>query len=109
MGLPQFESYGWNAFRIKRNADEGEISSFSQHWTSKQVASPVSLNSSNSFYLRCRNGKITASVNDKQIFKEVIPPENSHLSGDEFFLGLGAFNDMNTTTIRYQSVQVKKL
>ncbi len=109
MGLPEFETYGWNAFRIKRNADEGEISTFSKHWTSKQIASPVSLSESNSFVLRCKNGRVTASVNEKEIFKQVTPPENRHLPSGDFFLGLGAFNDMNTTTIRYRNVQVKKL
>jgi hypothetical protein len=108
MGLPEFDAYGWNAFRIKRNSNEGEIASFSQHWTSQQVSSPVTLSKSNTFTLRCRDGKVSASVNNKEIFKEVTEPENYVITTNEFFLGLGAFNDMNTTVIKYHDVQVRK-
>jgi hypothetical protein len=110
MGLPDFDTYGWDAFRIKRNNDEGDVVSFSQHWTKNQVLSPVAINSrTNSFDFRLQNGKVTASVNDREIFDKVNPPENYYLSTNEFLLGLGAFNDMNNTVIRYYDIKARKL
>jgi len=39
----------------------------------------------------------------------VDPPENWYFSTNEIYLGLGAFNDMNDTVIRYSRVQVHQL
>jgi hypothetical protein len=110
IGLPQFNSSRWYAFRVKRNPDEGDVVSFSHRWSPKQVVHPVSLNSeTNSFSFRYQGGVASASVNDKEIFRDAQRPENICLSTNQFFLGLGAFNDMNDTVIRYRNVQVRKL
>jgi GYF domain 2 len=110
MGLPDFDTYGWDAFRIKRNDDEGDVVTFSEHWTKNRVLSPVALNSkTNSFDFRFQNDKVTAFVNGQEVFDKVNPPENYYLSTNEFLLGLGAFNDMNNTVIRYDTVKARKL
>ena len=43
------------------------------------------------------------------MFKGVELPRDKSVPTNEFYLGLGAFNDMNTTVIRYHDVQVRKL
>lgn len=110
MGLPQYESYNWYAFRMKRNSDEGDVASFSQHWTKNQVLAPAQIDShTNSFDFRFQNGLVTAMVNGRDVFKNVAPPKNSYVSTNEFLLGLGAFNDSNSTVVRYRNVQVRRL
>jgi hypothetical protein len=110
MGIPEYDAFGWDAFRLKRNDDEGEVISFSQHWTRNQVFNRIKLNSStNSFYFRLRAGKVSASVNGDEILRSVTPPANRLLSTNEFLLGLGAFNDMNDTVVRYRNIQIRKL
>jgi hypothetical protein len=110
MGTPQYDFPGWYAFRMKRNADEGDVASFSHRWTTRQIRTPVALNSeTNSFQFRFQNGLVSASVDDKQIFTEVTPPEGTSIHTNEFLLGPGALNDMNDTVIRYRNVQVRKL
>jgi hypothetical protein len=110
IGIPEPESWGWDAFRVKRNDDEGDIACFAQGWSKKQIYGPAKLNSNtNSFQFRFQAGKVSASVNGREIFKEVNPPENWYFSTNEVYLGLGAFNDMNDTVIRYNHIQVHQL
>jgi hypothetical protein len=110
MGLPQFETYNWYSFRIKRNPEEGDVTSFGQHWTTREILGRPALDSfTNTFYFRFQNGKISATVNDQGVFDEVTPPRKISVAANGFFLGLGAFNDMNDTVIRYRGVQVRSL
>ena len=110
MGLPDPATEMWDGFRIKRNADEGDVTSVSQNWSKRQILSRVVLNDeTNSFSFRFQAGKVTASVNGREVFHEVAPPRNPYLATNHFMLGLGAFNDMNKTTIRYRNVQVRRL
>jgi hypothetical protein len=110
MGIPQFETYNWYAFRVKRNRDEGEVASFSQHWTTRQILAKVNLDSrTNEFDFRFRHGRVSATVDGREVFKAVAPPKNSPVTTNEFLLGLGAFNDSNSTVIRYRNVQVRRL
>jgi hypothetical protein len=110
MGIPQFETYNWYAFRMKRNTDEGDVASFSQHWTKRQVLAPTPLNSQvNTFDVSFQNGRISATVDGRQIFDNVAPPKDADVSTNEFYLGLGAFNDSNSTVIRYRQVQARRL
>jgi hypothetical protein len=110
IGIPEPESWGWDGFRVKRNNDEGDLASFAQGWSKKQIYGPAKLNSNtNSFQFRFQAGKVSASVNGRDIFKEVNPPENGYFSTNEIYLGLGAFNDMNDTVIRYRHIQVHQL
>jgi hypothetical protein len=111
MGLPNMDTFGWYGFRIRRCRDEKDAAVFSTHWTKGHfLLGPTALNGdTNTFEFRFQNGKVSASVNDRKVFQEVTPPANYDLPGDSFLLGLGAFNDMNDTVIRYRSVQVRKL
>lgn len=110
MGLPQYDTYNWYAFRMKRNSDEGDVASFSQHWTKRQVLAPVALDShTNTFDVIFQQGQITATVDGHQVFDDVAPPRNAYVSTNEFLLGLGAFNDSDSTVIRYRNLQVRRL
>ncbi|MDR3457614.1 MAG: DUF4339 domain-containing protein [Verrucomicrobiae bacterium] len=110
MGLPEFETYNWYAFRVKRNDDEGDVVSFSQHWTTRQLAVHLALNpTTNSFYFRFQKGLVTASVNGHEVFKDAPPPKDTDVDMRGAFLGLGAFNDSNLTAIRYRNVQLRSL
>ena len=43
MGLPQFENYNWYAFRMKRNNHEGDVVTFTEHWSRRQLLAPLPL------------------------------------------------------------------
>jgi len=110
MGVPQWETYNWYAFRMKRNSDEGDVASFSQHWLRRQILAPAPLDSrTNTFDVRYVNGRISATVDGQEVFKDVAPPKNTYVSTNEFLLGVGAFNDSNSTVIRYRQIQVRSL
>jgi hypothetical protein len=110
MGTPDFDTFAWYAFRVKRHNDEGDVASFSQHWSRKQILSPASLNNDvNSFEFRFQNGHVNASVNGKKVFQTVSVPKNQLINTNEFLLGLGAFNDMNESIIRSRDVQVRRI
>ena len=111
MGLPQYDTFDWDAFRIKRNYDEGDVTSFSEHWMKKQILAPVdNLDSrSNSFDLRFQGGLVSASINGRAVFTDAQPPQNWHLVTNEFLIGLGAFNDSDSTVIRYRNIEIRRL
>ena len=110
MGLPQFASYNWYSFRIKRNGVDGDVSDFAKNWTVQRILTPVTLdNATNSFYFRFHNGKVSASVNQRQVFSEMTPAWKIDVAADGFYVGLGAFSDKNDTAIRYRGVQVRSL
>jgi len=110
IGLPQPDTREWDAFRLERNGDEGNLVAFSEAWSRTQAYFPVKLNDvTNSFDLRFELNKITALVNGQQVFKNIRPPENWYLSTNEMHFGLGAFNDSNKTTMRYRNVQIRQL
>jgi hypothetical protein len=110
IGIPDPDSWSWNAFRVIRNDYEGDFACFAEGWSKKQIYGPAKLNNNtNSFQFRFQAGKVSASVNGQDVFKEVKPPENRYFSTKEIHLGLGAFNDMNDTVIRYSHIQVHQL
>ena len=111
MGVPQDETYNWYAFRIKRNSDEGDVASFSQHWSKRQILSPLSKldGHSNAFDFRFQHGRASATVNGQEVFKEVEPPKNTYVTTNEFLVGLGAFNDSNATVLRYHDLEIRNL
>jgi hypothetical protein len=107
MGTP---STAWCSFRMKKNGDEGEVASFADGWTTRQIHSPVTLdNGTNTFYFRFQHGLVSATVNGKEVFKTAKPPEHLTLPTSQSHLGLGAYNDVNETVIRYRDVQVRKV
>ena len=110
MGLPQFENYNWYAFRMKRNNHEGDVVTFTEHWSRRQLLAPLPLDKkTNSFTFLFQSECVKATVNGRELFHEVAPPEGSDISTSPFYLGLGAFGDANSTVIRYRNLQVRKL
>ncbi len=111
MGVPQFETYNWYAFRIKRNDNDGDVASFSQQWSRRQVM--VHLRNlddrTNSFDFRFQRGLASATVNGQQVLTDSPPPRYSYVTTNEFMVGLGAFNDTDSTVIRYHDVQIRSL
>jgi len=110
LGIPEFNSSAWLAFRMKRNADEGDVASFSQQWGHNQIRTPVALDSgTNSFHFRLEGWRVTASVNGKEVFQQADPPRNVYINTNEVLVGIGAYNDMNETVIRYRDLQIRKI
>lgn len=108
MGLPQQTDDEWYAFRLKRNADEGDVATLSRGWTRQQISKPIALiGATHSFYFRLAGGTVTASVNGYEILRKANTPRPIQLDSTEYRLGLGAFNDMNDTVIRYKEVKVR--
>jgi GYF domain 2 len=110
MGMPLVDENDWWAFRIKRNRFENDLVSYSHGWTTKQAVKQTPVRPDhNSFRFRLQRGTASAWLNDQQIFNNEKQPGQIYLSGDGFFVGLGAYNDVNHTTIRYRNVELRKL
>lgn len=92
------------------NPTEGDVASFSQNWSKRQVMSPAPLNAdTNALDFIYRDGRVTATVNGHEVFSSVPQPRNPYVSTNEFLAGLGAFNDSNSTVIRYRNLQIRRL
>jgi hypothetical protein len=110
MGTPDLESYNWEAFRMKQNRAEGDVVCFARGWTKRQIYRPALLNSgTNTFDFILQNGAVTASVNGESLFQQAAPPSKIYTPANAFYLGLGAFNDSNSTVIRYRNLRVREL
>ncbi len=110
IGLPEPDSWDWDALRIKRNPDEGDIVAFSEGWSRNQILQRAKINSeTNSFYLSYSPKAVTISVNGEDVFTDTKAPDNWHLTGLQMHVGVGAFNNMNKTTLLYRNLQVHQL
>jgi hypothetical protein len=109
MGLPEPTSSGWYGFRMKRNSVDGEMVSFAQGWGRQDVHQAVTLNSDrNSFRFKFHNCKAAAWLNGVLVLQQAAPSKKMRIN-QESLLGLGAFNDMNDTVIRYRNLKVRRL
>ena len=109
MGIPEFQNFNWMAFRMKRNDNEKDVVSVSESWTRRQVSAPASLDgNSNTFYFQLHQGHVTVKINDATLLNDVEIPKNIYVNTNDFHVGLGAFNDSNTTVIRYRNIQLRQ-
>jgi hypothetical protein len=110
MGMPDEDYYDWYGFRIKRNPDEGDVASFSQNYTRRQIVAPATVEDDvNTFDFTYHNGRFSATVNGVKVFRDVPPLKDAYVTPSEFLVGLGAFNNSNSTTLRYRNIEVRKL
>lgn len=110
LGMPSLNDQNWHAFRLKRNSREGDMVSFARQWSRRQVNRPLTLDDkSNSFLVRFQNGNVAVTVNGTPTLAEVKPPQAIVTYEGDFYVGVGAFNDMNETVIRYRNLQVRQL
>lgn len=97
------------SFRIKRNATEGKVVSLGYGFSRRQVSHQASLDDRrNELRLRMQNGEADAWVNGTQVLHKASPVKDLKLRPDTY-LGLGAYNDMNTTVLRYRNIKVRRL
>jgi hypothetical protein len=109
MGLPDSQNSPWYAFRMKRNAIEGDVASFSHRWSREAVSRKAALNEGrNSFRFHLQGSKADAWVNEAQVLRQAAPSKTLYLYPNSL-LGLGAYSDMNDTVIRYRNVKVRRL
>jgi GYF domain 2 len=110
-GLPELSSTDWYAILFKHNANEGEIAALAKGWTlAGSRRRPISLNEGrNSFDVRCQGIKFDVSVNGNNVIARADKPGAIRVNDNQFLLGLGAYNDMNETVIRYSNVQVRRM
>ncbi len=111
MGLPESSQSDWYAFLVKRNRNEGQIAAYARAWSLRgSVRLPAAVHDGrNSFLFRLRDGKADASVNDAEVIHNADNPGSIRVCDNQFLLGLGAYNDMNETVIRYSNVKVRRL
>ncbi len=110
MGLPDLKGYRWNSFRMKRNNNEGRVACFGHGWNQPQTINKVEVRDHrNSFSFRFEDFKASASLNGTEVFRDAAQPQSLYMNDDGYLLGLGAFNDVNNTVIRYHNVQVRRL
>ncbi len=110
LGLPSLSANSWYSFRMKQNPTDGEAVSFARNWTTPQLFRLRALDAKrNSFDLRLQDGRVTAAVDGVVVFREAKPPRTIAVAATDFLVGLGAFNDMNTTAICYRHLQVRRL
>jgi hypothetical protein len=108
-GLPDSYNSPWYAFRLRRNETDGAQASFSRQWGRQQISLPAPVNDqTNSFRFRIDHGRANAWVNGTQVFRDATPVRSLYLTASSV-VGLGAFNDMNHTVLRYRDVKVRRL
>lgn len=108
LGMPDWSNSDWFAFRLKRNRAEGPLASYSRGWSRQQDTEETDLVTGvNSFELHFIAGLLDATVNGKRAHSGAQSPGRVRYDQDEFLIGLGAFNDMNDTVIRYRNVQLR--
>lgn len=110
MGLPDPNKWSWLALRIKRNSNEGDVVQYTHGWSPKGVSQRLALDGhKNSFDFKLHAQKATATVNGQAVIINAAYPGWTGIADDQFQLGLGAYNDMNNTVIRYTNVKVRRL
>jgi tetratricopeptide (TPR) repeat protein len=110
MGLPDFNGYDWYGFRVKRHDEEGDVASFSEGWSTRQLVMPARLNDiTNTFDFTFRLGRVSATVNGTPIFQDMEPPRQIDVARNHYLLGLGAFSDSADSVVRYRKVQIRRL
>ena len=108
MGIPDGYYSTWYSFRMKSNAVENAVATFSKHFEKKQRMAPAGINAtSNTFHFTAWEGHITASVNGSPIFPGTT--NRAAILHTNAVLGLGAYSDANTTVIRYRNVRARRL
>ncbi|MDB6031220.1 MAG: hypothetical protein JWM16_1558 [Verrucomicrobiales bacterium] len=110
MGLPNPDDTDWYAFVMKYNEAEKQVVSISQGWSRRRISQPAELKSDrNVFSFRFQGGKASTTLNGTTVFAGVEPTREMQLRLNHCLLGLGAYNDMNQTVIRYRGVQARRL
>ena len=110
MGLPDPNDTDWYAFLMKYNDSEKQVVTLNQGWSSRRLSKSAELKSDrNNFSFRFQGGKVYTTLNGITTFSGVEPTREMQLRMNNYLLGLGAYNDMNETVIRYRGVQVKRL
>ncbi|HUA39347.1 MAG TPA: hypothetical protein VMA35_13225 [Candidatus Sulfopaludibacter sp.] len=110
IGVPDFGNYNWYGFRLKRHDVEGDVVCLGVGWSREQIVQQVVLNDvTNAFDFILRNGRLTASVNDVEVFHKAAPPANIQVPENGYLVGLGAFSDSEDTVVRYDDVQLRQL
>ncbi len=110
-GMTDLSRSRFLGFRMKNTRDEDQIASVGYGWGRSQIKGPalVYTGKTNRFELEFRNGLATVKVNDMIIFHDNPVPRLPPFEASEFRLGIGAFNDINETVIRYRNVEVRRL
>lgn len=109
-GAPHLGKHDWFGYRLKNNDVEGQVSAFSHGWTKRGASQAIALdNLRNTFEFRFYSGKASGTLNGKQIFKDTPAPVRFRTPIQEFSVGVGAYNDMNETVIRYRHLQIRQL
>ena len=108
MGIPNFATYKWLSFRIKRHDLEGDLVSVGLGWSTQEVSQHVTLSDkTNSFLFRLSGGKFTAVLNGDTVYEDAVLPAQIGVSDENYRVGLGAFSDSDDTLIRYNAVQIR--
>jgi hypothetical protein len=108
MGIPDGYNSTWYSFRMKSNAVEHAVATFSKHFDNKQQSTPANVKTlSNTFHFTTWQNHITATLNGAPLFPETT--NRSTLLLTNSVLGLGSYGDANTTVIRYRNVRARRL
>jgi hypothetical protein len=110
-GHPDRTRNHWLGFRMKNTKDEGQVASVSRAWSRTQIVGPAPVlpGRTNRFEFEFRNGLVTLTVNDHTVFRDNPFHRYPEINPAEFRVGVGAFNDMNDTVIRYRNVEIRRL
>ncbi len=115
MGVPDCDSNqltaNWYAFRMRRLDPEGDLVTFSRSWSPvNQVAVHQQLNdTTNTFEFILHGDTCSASVNDQVIFSNTRLGHAIEVPTHEIMLGVGGYDDLDQTVIRYHRLQVRTL
>lgn len=109
MGVPDFNSWNWYGFRLKRDLVEGDVVCLGEGWSRREISRKHPLTDTNTFDFILKNGRVTESVNGASVVDQAEPPVEITVPDQGYLVGLGAFSYSDETVIRYHDVQVRKL
>ena len=108
MGIPNFSTYKWLSFRIKRHDLEGDLVSVGLGWSTQEVSQHVPLSEkTNTFGFKLSGGKFSATLNGEVIYDDAVLPAKINVPDENYLVGLGAFSDSDDALIRYNGVEIR--
>ena len=107
-GHPDFEGEDWRSWRLKRNGREGAIAILSQHWYDGPKED-VPVPDHNTFDFQSSHGRMTLTINGREIFHERSLAKGL-VDSEDSLVGLGGYSHQgNVFGVRYRNLQIRRL
>jgi hypothetical protein len=105
---PTFNSSGWESFRLKKTAHEGEVAYFSRNFNKPTQSVPRKVAPKSHVVIQSWDGRLWAYIDGEQVVAGY-RPEWGLPTGADVQVGFGAYTDDNVYQVRYRGARVRRL